>query len=145
MTAHPGRGERRVRVDTRAPWTSTGLTLDAGSAYELSASGAWSDGGIDCGPSGFFSVGQGCLRACVLRPAERLRVLPTAPWFALVGALDGDPSTAFEIGAGTIYTPPRAGMLTCCANDVPWMRWNNRGYITLTVAPAETPAAVTAE
>lgn len=128
-----------VRIDAREAWTSTGRALRVGSAYEFSATGAWSDGGIDCGPSGFFSVGQGCLRACVLRPTERLRVLPTAPWFALIGALDEDPSTAFEIGAGTRYTPPRDGTLTCCANDVPWMRWNNRGYVELTVAPAETP------
>lgn len=133
-----------ARIDARSRWTSTARTLHAGVPYELAAGGAWSDGGIDCGPSGFFSVGQGCLRACVLRPAERLRVLPAAPWFALIGALDEDPSTAFEIGAGTTYTPPRDGVLTCCANDVPWMRWNNRGYVELTVVPAETPHGGTA-
>jgi hypothetical protein len=135
---------RGLRIDARERWTPTGLTLKAGSTYELSATGAWSDGGIDCGPSGFFSVGQGCLRACVLRPTERLRVLPAAPWFALIGALDGDPSTAFEIGAGTTYTPARDGMLTCCANDVPWMRWNNRGYVDVTVTPADTPPGAAA-
>lgn len=126
-----------MRIDARPPWTSTGRTLRAGVAYEFTATGAWSDAGIDCGPSGYFAAGLGCLRSCVLRPAERLRVLPAAPWFALIGALDEDPSTAFEIGAATIYTPPRDGVLTCCANDVPWMRWNNRGYVELTVTPAE--------
>jgi hypothetical protein len=130
-----------VRIHARPRWTSTQHRLHAGSTYLLSAAGAWSDAGLDCGPSGYFSAGQGCLRACVLRPAEGLRVLPSAPWFALIGALDENPSTAFEIGAGTTYVPPRDGILTCCANDVPWMRWNNSGYVELRIAAADPATA----
>ncbi len=35
---------------------------------------------------------------------------------------------------GAPYTAPRAGRLTCFANDVPGFYWNNRGAIRLSVA-----------
>ena len=69
----------------------------------------------------------------MLRLAERLRRAPSQQWFALIGAIDQDPSTQFLIGTGCDYRPPRSGKLTCFANDVLGFYWNNKGQLELTV------------
>lgn len=123
MTVFPASAEIRAAC----PWNDTGIDLAAGTAYRLVAVGTWHDKSIDAGPDGIADPvwGQRLAARWLRAPGER--------YFTLIGALDRDPATLFRIGAGTPYTPPRAGRLTCFANDVPGFYGNNSGAVLLTV------------
>jgi hypothetical protein len=74
-----------------------------------------------------------------MRLFERYRRMPKANWFALIGAVDCKSSTAFVIGEAIDLTVRIGGELTCFANEIPRMYWNNWGYVELLVkryAPA---------
>ena len=87
----------------------------------------WTDGWITCGPDGY--------EKWYLFPFRRWRRHSEASWFALVGMVGDEPP--FEIGSGTVITPAKDAELFCFANDLPFMYWNNRGAITVTVTPAD--------
>lgn len=116
-----------MSVDAKTRWNHTGVHLQAGQRYRLSAAGVWADRGKSCGPDGHdgdrwvFRL-TGCLRR-----ARRL------PWFALAGAVGENLDTAFLIGSGTEISPSSGGELTCFANDVSVMYGNNSGSLLLTV------------
>lgn len=116
-----------VTIAARRPWNGTGVVLEHGHTYRLTAAGEWVDAWSRCGPAGYPS------NNIILRLAERLRRDPQQPWFALIGAHAHDPNTHFAIGTGCVYRPQRSGELSCFANDVPFFYWNNRGSISLTV------------
>lgn len=120
-----------AEIRAAAYWNDTGIMLRPESCYDFIAEGHWIDLIIRSGPEGnpnpVWTQRQlaGCLRA------------PDALYFTLMGALDRDPATIFAIGARRVgWSPPRAGQLTCFANDVPGFYWNNRGSVRLTVTPA---------
>jgi len=120
-----------TEVRAAAYWNDTGILLRPDMRYDLVAEGRWIDLFICSGPEGnprpTWSQRQlGC----------RLRA-PDALYFTLIGALDRDLATIFAIGARRVgWSPPRAGQLTCFANDVPGFYWNNRGSVRLMVTPA---------
>ena len=68
--------------------------------------------------------------------SEGLRRAPLNPWFALIGAYERNNQTQFEIGTKREVTAVRSGRLTCYANDLPLMYWNNSGSVTLRVTRA---------
>jgi hypothetical protein len=120
---------RKVTVRACAHWAATGIHVEAGSCYRLSARGTWWDFYVRTGPAGY--------RGRVfewLGLTKRLRC-PEARPFALIGAIDADPATQFVIGNGlsTPWSPPRSGELTCYANDLAGWYWNNWGSIELQV------------
>ena len=112
------------------PWNETGIYLEAGAVYELSATGEWMDGSIVCGPDGAkdgkFQPGEiAHLAGTLLGKVEKLYQYVTGnksadfkgtrrsedyPWFMLVGAvanggeptIDGtpEPHQLFRIGTG---------------------------------------------
>ena len=121
-------GERRtLPLAARLRWNDTGLDLLLGATYQLVATGSWVDCRTVSGPEGYPSPNV------LLRIAEWARAVPAEPWFALIGGLDRDRRTDFAVGRGCDYAPPRSGRLTCFANDVPLMYFNNSGQIQLTV------------
>ena len=111
-----------VGVDARPRWHATGLWLDAGSTYELSAQGSWVDWRERnrCGPDGYAS------NSVLLRSTEWARHARSQPWFALIGGIGRDPRTQFFIGSRQTYRPDVSVELTCFANDIRPMRWNKR-------------------
>lgn len=119
--------EIEMEVHARNRWNDSGVRLLAGQAYRLTASGTWTDWTIACGPEGFASPGL------LMRTFEGLRRAPQHDWFMLMGALDRDPKTIFPIGRSAIYRPERSGVLTCFANDVALMAFNNSGSVQLTI------------
>lgn len=114
-------------VAAREKWNFV-ATLEGGIEYQVQPieGQTWVDWFTECGPEGYDRG--------FLKPFRWLRRHKTAPWFALIGVLgDGEP---FEIGAGTRVTPDVTDALRCYANDIPWMYWNNKGSIDVSVMPA---------
>ncbi|MCM8594555.1 DUF2235 domain-containing protein [Accumulibacter sp.] len=152
-----------VAVFARERWNATGLYLEAGVTYELSASGEWLDSRIACGPEGHrdgkFSIGEvAYLFGDAIGEAEALykrltgkqrsdwwgsRRREDAPWFALIGMIANQPNmdasgTAIEgesflVGQGCELTPTGSGYLYAYANDAWKFYANNRGQVKLTV------------
>ncbi len=120
-----------VEVLARARWNRTGVDVEEGATYQLTADGVWCDRRIRCGPDGYGSP------TWLFRSVERWRRHPAAAWFALVGSVDGARRTRFVIGRGIAWTAPVAGELHCFANDLPGMRFNNSGQVRLTVTRSD--------
>jgi hypothetical protein len=116
-----------VLIEAKPLWNKTGIQVIAGQQYSITASGEWVDWFIHHGPEGDPS------ESFYMKAFEPLRRMKNENWFALIGALDQDMSTAFPIGAGCQYTAPKSGELTCFANDVEGFYWNNYGAVQMTV------------
>ncbi|MBO9125896.1 MULTISPECIES: hypothetical protein [unclassified Rhizobium] len=111
-------------IPARERWTRV-CDIRQGATYAFTASGTWTDWKIDEDANGYDRTW--------LRPFTGLRVMPKAQWFALIGSIDQDTETAFLIGASyPSWIAPKNGVLYCCANDIPWMYWNNSGAVELT-------------
>lgn len=116
-----------IEVCSREKWNDTGIQVSAGETYRFEATGEWDDASHRCGPEGYDSPNF------ILRAAEKLRRVPNARWFALIGVVNHDLSTAFVIGQGVQQTFAASGPLSCFANDVSFMYWNNKGSVKLTI------------
>ncbi|WP_044290745.1 hypothetical protein [Rivularia sp. PCC 7116] len=110
-------------------WNNTGINLIANQEYHLTASASekWVDWFILCNADGFPSSNW------ILKNTERLRRVPDENWFALIGAINFDSGNLFKIGTDKKLQPTQSGILTCFANDIPFMYWNNKGSIQLVV------------
>lgn len=119
-------GEEVVcEIPARPRWVSTFVRVEKDEQYTLAAQGEWHDASIGTGPQGYASPNAG------FRAVERWRRAPEARWFELVGSIDQD--VLFRIGAGTTLLVAKSGVIVCFANDLPFMYWNNKGAITLTL------------
>ncbi len=114
-------------IYARRYWNEFEFPVVEGSRYRLAARGQWRDGGIECGPDGYSSPNA------ILRLAEGVRRSPDDNWFALVGCVERKLETRFLIGGQTNWTATGTGCLSCFANDVPFMYWNNSGSLALTI------------
>jgi len=116
-------------INARKTWNETPFELKVGSTYRFTVSGTWKDWTTPCDARGYDSD--------KLRLFEPLRRVRGAKWFSLIGALDKETETCFDIGrlieSGGTYTAQRAGRLFCFANDVSFMYWNNCGSIELNI------------
>lgn len=118
----------QARIFSRPKWNLTDIKLEAGKKYNLQALGIWVDFFIPCDPDGY---------PCPSFLKQKLRY-PQANLFKLLGSIDSDENLMFVIGSSlAVLTAPKTGMLTCCANDLENMYWNNWGSIDLTVSPLE--------
>ena len=118
-----------VRIRARAYWNDTGVFMRVGDGYRLRAEGSWRDMFITAGPDGYDTPWYGIAQ----RLATRLRRVPTARWFALIGAIRGAEQSPFVIAAKTQAVISASGTLMCFANDVPGFYWNNCGAVALSI------------
>ena len=118
---------RTMKIASRRRWNRTGVHVQPGQSFHLTASGRWKDLFDLSDPGGHDGS------KWVYRLADSWRRAPHLPWFSLVGALDRDTSSFFAIGLESTWSAPRAGEITCFANDVNLMYWNNRGSVTLRI------------
>jgi hypothetical protein len=116
-----------VTIESAVYWNRTKIPIQTGGRYRFSTSGMWMDGDISCGAGGYRSPN---ILFDLVAPFRRY---PAARWFELIGGFDEDPSSTFRIGAAKVATATRSGLLTCFANDISLLYFNNSGSIQLTV------------
>lgn len=154
-----------VTVDVFAGdrWNGTGIFLEKGVRYRLSATGEWMDSALKAGPQGtedgrfepaevahVVSKALGALEGAYkgLFGTKKANFAGTlrhgnSDFLALIGVIASGGGAEedwlqeqFVIGRGKTITPKESGYLHCFANDV-WLAYeNNRGSIRLTVAVA---------
>lgn len=148
----------RATLDVYAAqrWNNTGLYLEAGVSYHLSATGEWLDAGVKFSPAGGELEGHHAsdiarLAASALGKVENVfnaathgssdfwftRRIESAPWLALMGfAANGTQpgeGETFVIGEDCSFTPVAGGYLYAYANDA-WQAYaNNHGSVLLVV------------
>lgn len=118
---------RTMEIRSRRRWNRTGVEVQPGQEYLLTGYGRWRDLFDPSDPGGHDGS------TWIYRVADSRRRAPHLPWFSLVGALDRDTSTFFAIGLESTWSAPRAGEITCFANDVSFMYWNNSGSVSLSI------------
>jgi hypothetical protein len=118
---------REATIDARKLWNETCIRLEGGSRYSLAVLGEqyWFDASTRTDAGGYESSR--------LAPFRRMRRIPGAAWFSLIGTIDRDLSVSCVIGKGIEWIAPTSGELVCFANDVWFMYWNNRGSLRLVV------------
>jgi len=114
-------------IQARPRWNCTGIRLKKGTTYSITAEGTWWDAKYKHDPDGHPS------QSTILRMWEWARRMRHENWFKLICAQDYDNQTAFPVGRHRQFVAARDGELTCFANDVWIMYWNNTGCIQMTV------------
>ena len=123
-------------VFAKLKYNWSGVRLLKGNKYifNVTQDDTWKDANIVCGPGGWESDDLPWYKEGVVQFAERYRRLPSANWFALVGALGDEDDELFLIGDGNEpYTAARDAELYLFANDLPSKYDNNKGWLTVTV------------
>lgn len=117
-------GPGYVRIDSEPASVATGFMLEAGKHYSFKTTGKWEDSDklAPCDADGY--------EKWYLYAFFFLRTFKTAPWFCLIGIVDGK---QFRMGAEGNFVSERSGELFCFANDAPFKRRNNYGWICLKV------------
>jgi hypothetical protein len=118
---------REIEVPSAEREVAVG-TASTGETWSFSAAGRWKTGFIWCGADGYRNFLFDALKfAPRVRGQDRLK---------LMGRFRDEPdSAAFPIGVGCTKTFARSGELVVFANDLPEGYADNRGAVTLTVAP----------
>lgn len=113
-----------LKIYAKPALNPTGIRLEKGKKYYFKTSGKWQDSEKlpPCDGDGFDRW--------YLYPVFYLRTYKTAPWFCLIGEVDGE---LIRMGKEGSFTAPKSGMLGCFANDAPKHRDNNIGHICLKV------------
>lgn len=128
-------GEASSRIEARAEWTSSGVTLRKGVRYRVSASGEWHMGGF-CGRSGPSGLGSNSPLCFSFIPPF---ILPDQQVGTLIGKIgrDGKP---FPVGESLEFEASLDGVLYLRGNDPKGFAFDNSGAVTAKVALA-TPLA----
>ena len=129
----PLTGPRAVTIDAAGGWRSAGVALAAGEAVDLSANGRFT---LADEPKPWVSTADGI--SFDYHRGHRLGQLQAAVLADGSGPAVGlaDPAAT---GASGRFVAPRAGVLYLRLNDRPDRRRDNRGHVTVTVAPAAEP------
>lgn len=118
----------QLRVDARCKWNNSGVRLERGGLYRYAVeAGTWRDWTKSPTADGYPSPNWW------FRALEPYRRAPKEAWFALMGAYARRASTQFLIGLAAELPAVESGELTCFANDLPFMYWNNHGHLLLSV------------
>ena len=117
----------QATIEAKEKWNDTGIELISGQEYHFTARGQWIDLTIECDTSGYASPNL------LFRATEWLRRSPRSRWFVLITAINKDKHTQFEIGTDRTVVAPTSGILTCYANDISFMYWNNHCSVELSV------------
>lgn len=110
-------------VFSRDRWNTSGLCVNTGEVYQISASGNW----IDL----FFLTNADGYSQPILDIVGFLKRAPNHDWFKLIGSIDRQKN--YPVGMSGIITATESGTLEFYANDVWCFYWNNIGNVMVTV------------
>ena len=123
-----------VDVRARQQWNRTPYWLSEGRTYLFYTSGTWIGGTQLTTAEGFHSP--------LREPFKRLRRVPEANLLSMIGSINRDASTSFDIGRltqeGRPYTAVASGRLFAFANDVRLFSYRKSGTINLEVVDEDT-------
>lgn len=110
-------------------YNSTGIFLNAGQRVIVIADthDSWKDLNIDCDADGWWSNNP----LYNLDLVKNSMDFPNENFMKLCAKVGNE---KFSIGKFSEFTPKTSGNLELFANDVSWLRWNNTGSITVTIA-----------
>jgi len=153
----------KMDVFARQRWNYTGVYLEAGQSYELTASGEWLDASMKANANGikkYSAFGRvihasgstiGIFEKLFKKlsgnnqvDAKLTKRMEEPDWFALIGVIangggtdnkNGNPidHQTFTIGEQYTLTPGKSGYLYCFANDAWNFYDNNRGSVALEI------------
>jgi hypothetical protein len=117
-------GPGYVSIPSKPASVPTGFMLEKGKTYYYRTSGQWQDSRrLDpCDGNGF--------RLVYLAPFFFMKSYKCAPWFCLIGEVNGK---RFRMGASGSFVASESGELCCFANDAKKHRETNYGNICLKV------------
>jgi hypothetical protein len=119
---------RRVKVAADRGWQSSGVWLEAGRSYRLTASGRFQIAAEESG---------GALQPWPCEPGGvTIEYHDGQPLGILLGAMDADFARALVIGTGTTIEPATSGTLYLRVNDSAGRLDDNRGSLTVTIEEA---------
>ena len=119
------------RVNANDFWNESGIYIEHGARYELFVTPTeqtWSDGRLFpqvCTAEGFSNW--------FLAPFVFLKRHRPSKWFCLIGCINKQKGSFFEIGEGKTYLARGSGELVCFANDAPNHYKNNNGSLVLKI------------
>ncbi len=108
-TPLPDEGQREVRVHAANEWQDTGIDVQRGESYAVTATGRWSVGGL-CGQTD--ADGQGLNLLCWIDPWG-LNIKPST----LIGRI-GEQGQPFRIGSSFDFIAPQDGRLFLRIYDI---------------------------
>jgi len=119
-------GSLTLVVSPQVRWTDSGLYLMAGDKVKVSAQGTWGETpgverGPDGGDAGVFGSGYWGVQ----------RIVPTAPWGALLAKVGGAP--AFVVGTQNTFVATQEGELLFACNDGAGQQAKAHGELTLRI------------
>ncbi len=115
-----------AKVSSHEIWSATGIILKKDTRYSIAATGSWVDWFVPCDADGY--------RLWLLSHLDGQKRVPDQNWFKLMGSIDRDEECVFPIGTRAVITAPADGELTCFANDLKSMYWNNWGSVDVAVS-----------
>jgi hypothetical protein len=121
--------QRTVCIHAHCVWNDAGIRVNKGEEYNFTGEGQWWDWIFPSGVSGYqppkWSIFQTLL--------QRLRRVPTDPWFALSAQVLSEKGNSVAVAASEPLRVATDGRLTLFANDVRGFYWNNWGSVCVTV------------
>lgn len=117
---------RETLIVARRHWNDTGVDMVAGGIYHIVNTGSWWDLFIRTDADGYDSV-------LSQRLFETKRRVPQAKWFAAIGTIGKNDTTAFVIGRELRWSASESGRLFSYANDLYNFYFNNFGRITMRI------------
>lgn len=110
-------------------YNSPGIFLKAGQSVSVIADphDRWKDLNIECDADGWWSYNP----LYNLNFIKKSMDFPYENFMKLCARVGNE---KFVIGKFSNFTPKTSGYLELFANDVSWLRWNNTGSITVTIA-----------
>lgn len=125
-------GATRVRVDAQCVWNRTGVQMQQGAVYEITATPVLEDWKDASTRSDLEDGWKGA--ASVAGTFARFRARASKlPMYALVGAEGEDPKTFFKVGRKAFHTAKNTSELVLFANDWNGRYQNNHGCADVTV------------
>lgn len=117
--------EETFKIRAFKQWNDTNLEIKAGETYVFTSTGKWFDFFICCDANGY--------KRWYLKYAEKKRRAPGELWFALMGSINHGKKQYYQLYSRKPITFEESGQLTCFANDLKCMYFNNWGKVKLVV------------